>query len=207
MRNDRLALRGVLVLACLWPDPGRAAGPPEGPSTLAEAEEAGDLTSARELSEAAAEASPGPETALARARVAEEAGDIAEARRAWRAYLRALPEAATAQREAARKKLRELDENARGRVPDEPESSHRADLDRARAEREAPKAAPQKPAPAPVREDRVVEKWYFWVTLAAIAGAAGAVVGLAVKAAASEQTDALDRAAVRLPPGPALVRW
>jgi len=97
-------------------------------------------------------------------------------------------------------------------VPDEPASTHREELDAAREERLAPTPEPEKaePAPAPVEDVKIVKKWYFWVTLAAIVASAGAITGIAIKAATDERKDSLDRSASLPTPAadsPALIRF
>lgn len=109
-------------------------------------------------------------------------------------------------------------ETARGRVEDEPVSTHRAEFDR----QWVPPAPPEqlRPAPRPKadpnldkgEDDRIITKWYFWVTVAAIAASAGAVAGIAIKAARDERSDALDASALGPMPagrlgGPGLIRF
>jgi hypothetical protein len=183
----------------------------EGP-TLAEALEAGDLTTARELASQAREADPSPENWLAEATVLDQAGEYAAAADAYRGYLKALPEGtASTERANAQARLEELEAAARGTVSDEPESTHREQIDDDRAKREAANrpAPPPKPEAPRKREDRIIKKWYFWVTLAAIAGAAGAITGISIKAAAQEQKDDLDRQSrgPMLSPGGAVFRF
>lgn len=176
--------------------------PPE-PATVEAALAGGDLSAARTLAEAARKAAPTAEHWRAEAEVCERLADHACARAAWEGHLAALP--ASGDRKAGEAALARLDEVSRGTVEDEPASTHRAALDKARADREAallPKPAPaDAPKPTPPRRERIVKKWYFWVTTLAIAAAAGAITGIAVKAARDEQPDVLDARRALLPGG------
>ena len=180
----------ALVLAFALPLSGMAA--PAQPATVAEALEAGDLTGAREMAVADRTASPGdPEAWRAEAEVHEAAGDFAAAIEARQGQLAALP-ADSQDRAPIEQRILQLREQSRGTVADEPPSSHREELD---ARRSPPKPA-VKPAPAPAPaeppKDRIVKKWYFWVTMAAIVASAAAITGIAIKAATSERSDDLD---------------
>lgn len=190
-----------LVLLCARP----AAAAPSAvePTTVDAALASGDLASARSLAEAARIADPSPANWRREAELCARLADFACARAAWQGHLAALP--AGADRAAGAAGLAAIEELSRGTVGDEPASTHRAALDRARDEREAalrPKPAladAPKPA-APPKRERIVTKWYFWVTTLAIAAAAGAITGIAIQAARDEQPDALDQARTVPPP-------
>jgi hypothetical protein len=188
------------------------------PAADAEAMEApapGDLRTQWEVARAAREASPSPQTALAEADACEALGDYACAKAALRAMIED-PAATSAQREDASVRLEGIEEASRGRnldpVAPEPESTHRARIDGERDARLAALNPPPPPAPAPVEDkpERIVRKWYFWVTVAAIGAAAGAITGIAVKAAVDERRDSLDASAgpgAANTMGPALLRF
>ena len=192
-----------------------AAAPP------AEAAQAGDLSADVDATTAARESDPSAANWRAEAQAKEAAGDYDGAADAYRGELDALPEDAP-NAEAARRKSEadweRVREASRGRVEDEPASTHRAEFDR----QWVPPAPPEqlRPAPRPkadpnldkVEDDRIITKWYFWVTVAAIAASAGAVAGIAIKAARDERGDALDASALRPMPagglgGPGLIRF
>lgn len=160
----------------------------------------GDLRGALDSARAKREASPGVEGALAEADACEALGDYACAK----AALLDVIEDSTAtqlQRDEATARLDELEERSRGRnldpVAPEPESTHRDRIDGEREARLAALNPPPPPPPEPVKDkpERIVRKWYFWVTVAAIGAAAGAITGIAVKAAADERRDSLDASA------------
>lgn len=180
-----------------------AAPPPSEPATVDAALASGDLSAARSLAETTRKQAPTAEHWRAEAEVCERLADHACARTAWEGHLAALP--ASEDRKPGEAALARLEEASRGTVADEPASTHRAALDRARAEREAallPKPAPaDAPKPMPPRRERIVKKWYFWVTTLAIAAAAGAITGIAIKAARDEQPDVLDAKRALLPGG------
>ncbi len=95
-------------------------------------------------------------------------------------------------------KLEALRERARGIVEDEPESTHRQRLDDERAARLAERnpKGPVDEAPAdPPKKERIVKKWYFWVTILAITASGAAVTGIAIQAARQDRLDDLDRSA------------
>ena len=50
--------------------------------------------------------------------------------------------------------------------------------------------------------ERIVKKWYFWVTILAIAASGAAITGIAIKAANDERKDSLDPSAGRVRLGP-----
>ena len=150
----------------------------------------GDLMAAREQAEAARQASPDVASWAAEAEVCERLADLACAKAA-RTQQRALTRANSPERAAIDAKLAALEDMSRGTVEGEPRTKHRAELDRARSGREVvapvkprPDLAPSKPAPP---RERIVTKWYFWVTLGAIAASAVAIAVIGVKAARDEQ--------------------
>lgn len=161
----------------------------------------GDLAAARTQAEAARKASPGAATWAVEAEVCERQGDLACARTA-RAQQRDLAAANSPERAAAAAKLAALEDMSRGTVEDEPASTHRAALDRARTDRElAVRPAPKidrAPVKAPPPRERIVKKWYFWVTVLAIAASGAAITAIAVKAAKDEQPDDLSPSAGRV---------
>lgn len=170
------------------------------PTTIDGALEAGDLTTAKALAREARLADPSAATWQREGEVLEQAGDHREAAKAYHAAKRAAGDDATATA-AADAGLARVKASARGTIADEPKSTHRAELD-PRWEPPAPKQAtpppepPLEPEPEP---DRIVTKWYFWVTVGAIAASAAAVTAIAIKAARDDQPDALDA----LAPAPA----
>jgi hypothetical protein len=173
------------------------------PASVDAALVAGDLSAAREQAEAARKASPSVRTWAAEADVCERQGDLACARAA-RAEQRALAPEGSPERAAAEARLAALADMSRGTAADEPASTKRAELDAERSARDlvkppAPKLD-QAPVKAPPRE-RIVKKWYFWVTILAIAASGAAITGIAIKAANDERKDSLDASAgrVRLP--------
>lgn len=167
----------------------------------------GDLQTALERARAQREAEPTAAHWATEARVLEARGELVAAKKAYAAALRA-DGADDLDRSSVESKIEALEEQSRGRVPDEPESSHREQLDAERAERLAPPPDPEpKPTPPPPADEvKIVNKWYFWVTLAAIVASAGAITGIAIKAASDERKDSLDRAAT-LPSSPAMLRF
>ena len=197
-----LALGPRPVLAA--PSPTASAAPPNSEAAL----ESGDLSLARDLAVTAREADPSPANWAREAEAATALGDYTHAIAAWQGHLASLPEDATDKRKAARASLEELQQKARGSVQDEPPSSHRDEIDGARAKRLAALKPPKKPklkkkkAPPAKAKERIIKKWYFWVTVAAIAASAGAITGIAVQAAREEQMDDLSARGQALPTGP-----
>lgn len=156
-----------------------------------------DLEQARADARERASASPTAANHRAEAQLAEEAGDRAAAVAAYERELAALPDGDPA-RTQAKADLARVRAAMRGRVADEPTSTHRAELDRRWAPAKQAGPAPVRPAgpaDAPAKDDRIVKKWYFWVTIAAIAVSAAAVTGIAIKASRADRPDALDRMA------------
>jgi tetratricopeptide (TPR) repeat protein len=175
------------------PAPASIAAPPAEPASIEAALEAGDLTAAKALARQARQAEPSAATWQREGEVLEQAGDYRQAAEAYRAAKKAAGEDATAVA-AADEGLARVKASARGTVADEPASTHRDELD-PRWEPPAPKkAAPVEPPPEPppAEPDRIVTKWYFWVTVGAIAASAAAVTAIAIKAARDDQPDALD---------------
>lgn len=160
--------------------------------------EAGDLTTARELAVARSKAEPNADNFALEAEVWLALGDYEQAKAALDRAIAELPEDADSE---ALEQLREqIEASSRGTVADEPESTHREQFDRERAERFAalePSApAPSEPVDTPTARVPIVKKWYFWVTLGAIVATAGAIVGVAISANVDERrTTALSRQA------------
>ncbi|MFY0530684.1 hypothetical protein [Nannocystis pusilla] len=150
----------------------------------------------RALAEKAREADPSAENWRREAEVCQRLADYACARGLEGA--RGGP-AGGAEREAGEAQLAALEDMSRGTVADEAASTHRAALDKARADKDAslrPKpAVAEGPKPVPPKRERIVKKWYFWVTTIAIAAAAGAITGIAIQAARDERADDLDEGA------------
>lgn len=179
-----------------------AAAAPAEPTTVEAALATGDLGAARSVAESARKAEPSAAHWQQEAEVCTRLADYACARAAWRGHLKSLPEGAD--RKPAEAALADLEDMSRGTVEDEPASTHRAALDKARANKQSPAGAAPAPktksdTPTPPKRERMVKKWYFWVTILAIAGAAGAITGIAVQAARDERPDDLDKR-LALPP-------
>lgn len=172
------------------------------PTTVEEALEAGDLTTAKALARQVREAEPTAAHWLREAEVLERAGEHTAAAKAYRGARKAAgdDQAAVA---AAEEGLARVKARSRGTVPDEPASTHREELD---PRWEPPKPKQPEPTPEPEPEplppegDRIVTKWYFWVTVGAIAASAAAVTAIAIKATRDDEPDALD--ALSLDPAP-----
>jgi hypothetical protein len=192
----------ALVLA-----PVRAVAAPTAPSPVdAEAATAPiepapeiDLEQARADARARTAEDPSAENHRREAELAEAAGDHAAAAEAYQAEMDALPDGDPL-RARARDDVARMRDVMRGRVADEPKSTHRKELDarwavpppkRSSVAKAVPDAAP------PPKDDRIVKKWYFWVTIAAIAASAAAVAGIAIKASRADKPDALDRVGPR----------
>ena len=202
-------------LSVLGPVPTVSAAPPA--TTSAATADPGDLSAAVDAATAKRTAEPTAANWRAEAQAREAAGDYVGATEAYRGELDALPEGdvdARRKSEADWERVREL---SRGKVEDEPTSTHRAEFD---GEWVPPAPAEQlRPVPRPKadptlddrKDDRIITKWYFWVTVAAIAASAGAVAGIAIKAARDERSDALDASALQPMPsgsrGPAVFRF
>lgn len=161
---------------------------------------AGNLSAARELAEAARRAKPDARTWGVEADVCERQGDLACARAA-RAQQRALAPEGSPERAAAEARLAALEDMSRGTASDEPASTQRAELDARRAALDLVQPPPPKLDKAPVKappRERIVKKWYFWVTILAIAASGAAITGIAIKAANDERKDSLDASAGRV---------
>jgi len=184
--------------------PAGSATPGAEPASIDAALSAGDLSAAREQAEAARKASPSVRTWAAEAEVCERQGDLACARAA-RTQQRALAPEGSPERETAGGRLAALEDMSRGTAADEPASTERADLDAQRSARDLVKPPPPKLDKAPVKQaprERIVKKWYFWVTILAIAASGAAITGIAIKAANDERKDSLDASAGRVRLGP-----
>jgi hypothetical protein len=178
-----------------------AQGPtPEGPAAseavpeeaaIRSALEAGDLTTARELAMARSAAEPSSDNLALEAEVHTAIGDYERAKAALDQAIAALPETAKDDRAALTQRRDELEERSRGVRTDEPESTHREQLDGERAERLAALAPAPEPTPEPIDQPKprvpIVKKWYFWVTLGSIVATAGAIVGVAISSSVKEQ--------------------
>ena len=207
--HGRRLLAGCVTAVMLMVGSGTAHAAP-----AADAPEAGDLSGAVEGAQETRLADPSAETWRTEAQAREAAGDYAGAQAAYAAELEALPEDAIDARRRSSADWERVRETSRGRVTDEPVSSHRAELD---SEWVAPVPKEQiTPRPRPVvatttddrGDERIVTKWYFWVTVAAITASAAAVTGIAIKAARDERKDALDASAFSPSMrGPALIRF
>lgn len=203
------------------PEPAAPADAPSGaeappspatPTTVDAALEAGDLETAMRLATEARTKDPTPAAWRVEAQVAERRGDLAAAEAAYRGELEALPEGASKARTQAEKDLARVEAKARGTVAGEPESKHRAELDRKWSEEAEPKATAKKrravPPPSPrAPADRIVTKWYFWVTVGAIVASAAAVTAIAIRASRDDEPDALSLEPGPRSMGPTLLRF
>lgn len=158
------------------------------PPAAAEGASPGDLTAERAEAEAARKAAPSAATWAREAEACERLADYACAREA-RAQQKALAAEGSPERAQAEARLAALGDMSRGTVGDEPASKRRAENDRMR-DKPAPKIV--KPTPqvdklAPARREPIVKKWYFWVTMIAIAASGAAITAIAVDAARDEQ--------------------
>ena len=188
----------MAVPTTAWAEP--AAGP-EGPTAPAAdpvgaAQSEGDLSGAAEAATAAREADPTPENWHREGEALEAMGDLDGAATAYEGEIAALPKDDEAGLKRARADLQRVRDDSRGRVEEEPASSHRGEFDKQWAPPAPKKKKKQVKPPSPVDkppEDRIVRKWYFWVTVAAIVASAAAVTGIAIKASRDERRDALDQ--------------
>lgn len=148
-------------------------------------DEEGDLPSEVERASEAWAGTPNLETGTAWARALEVTGRYVEALAAWQ-QVASLEVLTPAQRAQVRVEVERMDGMARGRVLDDPASTERERIDRSReVEGPAPAPAPLNtavPEEAP-QADRVVDKWYFWVTLGVIVAAGATITGLAIQSA------------------------
>ncbi|HLT39082.1 MAG TPA: hypothetical protein VK034_22515 [Enhygromyxa sp.] len=170
---------------------GDAGGEDLGPAAIRSALEAGDLTTARELAVARSEAEPTADSFALEAEVHLALGDYQRAKSALDRAIAALPEDATQDRAALLEQREAIEARSRGARSDEPESTHREQLDRERAERLAALAPKSEPIAEPIDQPKpsvpITKKWYFWVTLGAIVATAGAIVGVAVASSVEER--------------------
>jgi hypothetical protein len=180
------------------PPPGDTSKPAAAPTEAATTtpdDTAGDLTTQREQAAAATRADPSAANHHRDGQLAEQAGDYAAALAAYEAELAATRDAA--ERTKVQADLGRVRVAMRGRVADEPKSTHRKELDArwapVKKDDGAGKAKTIATDPGPQKKDRIVKKWYFWVAIIAIAASAAAVTGIAVKAARDDKPDALDR--------------
>jgi hypothetical protein len=210
------------VLAVVLSLPGQAlaepASGPEGPAAppvaeadaaagedaVAAAKDSGDLSRAVELATEARTADPSPENWHREGQIREELGDYDGAAKAYGGELAALPEDDPG-RKGVLADLQRVRDEARGRVETEPASTHRGELDKqwTSSTKKGKKPAKRAEPAGKSTEDRIVRKWYFWVTVAAIVASAAAVTGIAIKAARDEKRDALDlqrRPTLGIPP-------
>lgn len=189
---------GFALPVAAAPAQGPAAEGPAAPASevpeeaaVRSALEAGDLSSARELAQARSAADPSADNFALEAEAHLALGDYQQAKAALDRAIAALPEQADAERAELTQLRDDIELRARGAKPDEPESTHREQFDRERAERLAALAPKPTPTPEPVDQPKprepIVKKWYFWVTLGAIVATAGAIVGVAVAANVDEQ--------------------
>lgn len=179
------------------------------PAAIRSALEAGDLTTARELAVARSQAQPDADSFALEAEVQLALGDYERAKLALDRAIAALPEDHE-NRAALIEQRDELEARSRGARSDEPESTHREQIDRDRAERLAALAPKPPPPPEPIDQPKprepIVKKWYFWVTLGAIVATAGAIVGVAVSSSVEERKgDAASRQG--LPAGGMTIRF
>lgn len=162
----------------------------------------GDLETARVDATALREAEPTLAHWLLEAEVHEARGDYASERVALEGARASVPDGDASEREAIDDRLAALDERSRGSVADEPSSTQRERLDAERAARLAalqPKPPVEQPVDVPLPPVPIVKKWYFWVTLGTIVGAAVAITAVAIDANVGKNAED-----ARLPPtGPA----
>jgi hypothetical protein len=194
-------------------EPTPDASPPggESPTSIDAALEAGDLSTAASLAEAQRKADPSAENWRTEAQIAERRGDLKTAEAGYRGLLDALPNDATKAREQAAADLNRVQSQARGTVAGEPKSTHREALDEkwSQGAKPSPKKKSRAVLPPPSRrsDDRIVTKWYFWVTVGAIVASAAAVTGIAIRAARDDEPDALGLSPAPGPIGPSILRF
>lgn len=200
-RLTKLAAFALVVPLALVASPASASrreGPTPATTTAAPIDDgdAADLTTLREQAAADVANNPTPQNHRRMAELAERAGDYEAAGTHYDAELKKLPANDAEGRARATADLQRVREASRGVIADEGASKHRAELDRKWSPAKPPDARPPVREPAPTKvagDDRIVKKWYFWVTLGAIAGAAAAVTAIAIKASRDDKPDALDR--------------
>lgn len=174
--------------------PSSEAPSSEAPSSEAPSSESPlSLPDAVEVAREARVADPNPDTWHAEGVALEAAGRWQAAAAAYRAELKELP-VGTARRTAVSSDLQRVVERARGVVPHEPKSQHRAELDQRWTTNNGSVSTKVSDRPVPTKErERIVSKWYFWVTVGAIVASAAAVTAIAIRANQNEDgPDALD---------------
>lgn len=176
---------------------------PASPESIDAALETGSLDVAQELASEARDAEPSAATWQREGEVLEQSGEYARAARAYREAKQAAGKAAGEDVDAstaAEDGLVRVHAASRGTVADEPVSTHRSELDKRWAPKSKPKPVPEvEPLLDVPPPERIVTKWYFWVTISALVASAAAVTVIAIKAARDDQPDALEA----LTPGPA----
>ena len=191
-------------------EPSGDASEPTSTTGATPADIADDPRSRLDEARQARKSAPSAESWRAEAQALEELGQLSAAAEAYTQALELAEDPAV--REALQADRARVSSAARGTVPDEPESTHREELD-ARWAPPRPEPEPEvtpEPDPAPPPKERIVKKWYFWVTVAAIAASAAAVTGIAIQAARDERDDDLDRvgpAPRPLPGGATVLRF
>lgn len=206
MNREKYCSLVVCLALALGPGVTRAEAPVVAaePVSVEAALAGGDLTAARSQAEAARKAAPSAASWGLEAEVCERQEDLVCARAA-RTQQRDLLGEDSPERAAVDARLAALEDMSRGTVADEPASTRRAELDQARRDRELallPKPKVDRPNPAPpAPKEKIARKWYFWVTILAIAASGAAITAFAVKAAKDDRPDDLDNSAgrVRLP--------
>jgi hypothetical protein len=184
-----------------------------GPTTVAAAAEAGDVSAEVDLAREARTADPSAANWRAEAEALDRAGRHAEAAATYQSLLDVLPAEAEAERAEAKARRLRAQERARGVVEGEPKSTHRGELDaKHKAASTSPRPTPPKrrtvePPPPRGDDERIVTKWYFWVTVGAIVASAAAVTAIAIKAARDDEPDALGLVSAPRPMGPTLLRF
>jgi len=199
----KLAVAALVVPFVVVSTPASAAhreapGPAPATTTAAPVDEgdATDLTTAREQAAADVANNPTAPNQRRMAELAERAGDYETAATYYDAELKKLGSNDTEGRARATADLQRVRAASRGVIADEGASTHRAALDQKWTPAKPPEAKPTvrpQPATKVAGDDRIVKKWYFWVTLGAIAGAAAAVTAIAIKASRDDKPDALER--------------
>jgi hypothetical protein len=193
-----LALAPLPASAAQRARAGEAPGPAPATTTAAPVDEtdAADLTTLREKAAADVASNPTAQNQRRMAELAERSGDYETAATYYDAELKKLDAGDAQGRARATADLQRVREKARGVIADEGASTNRAVLDAKWTPAKPPDAKPTvrpQPTTKVAGDDRIVKKWYFWVTLGAIAGAAAAVTAIAIKASRDDKPDALDR--------------
>jgi hypothetical protein len=201
--SNKLAALVLVAPLALVATPASAArreapGPAPATTTAAPVDEVdtADLTTLREQAATDVASNPTASNHRRMAELAEKAGDYEAATTHYQAELKQPPANDAAGRARATADLQRVREASRGVIADEGASKHRAALDQKRSPSKPPETKPPVVAQPPAKvagDDRIVKKWYFWVTLGAIAGAAAAVTAIAIKASRDDKPDALER--------------